>query len=52
MFALGVYRGTNQMAVFTLLPANMAVFLPGRTGGHKLHILRVGQGPAEKPDDF
>ena len=41
MFALGVYRGTNKMAVFTLLPTNMAVLLPGRTAGHELHILRV-----------
>lgn len=41
LFALGVYRGTNNMAVFTLLFANMAALLPGRTGGHEMHIPRV-----------
>ena len=41
MFALGVYRDTNNMALFTLLFANMAVLLRGRTGGHEMHILRV-----------
>jgi len=41
MFALGVYSGTNNMAVFTLLSANMAVLLPERTGGYEMHVLRV-----------
>ena len=41
IFALGVYRGTSNMAVFTLLSANMAVLLLGRTGGHEMHILLV-----------
>lgn len=29
MFALGFYRDRNNIAVFTLLSANMAVFQPG-----------------------
>jgi hypothetical protein len=41
MFALGVYRDINNMAVFKLLSANMAVLLPGLTGGQEMHILRV-----------
>ena len=41
IFALGVCRGTSNMVVFRLLSANMAVLLPGRTGGHEMHILGV-----------